>query len=243
MDQLQDYSDDRLVNGCIYCGGIAETRDHVPSRIFLDSPYPTNLPVVGACKKCNSGFSKDEEYTACLIEAAFHGTTDPDKMRREQIAKTLSYQTSLRSQIESCKQEKDGEISFIPDQVRIKNVLLKLAIGHAVYELSSVQRNEPNSFSFWPINSMSSEDKEDFELPHFLEICGEVGSRGLQRTMVVEITQQTPNGLKKSIPFLMNDWLEVQENRYRYLAYESKTEIGVKIVIGEYLACNITWLY
>jgi hypothetical protein len=43
MEQLKSYADNRLVNGCVYCGGPEETRDHVPSRVFLDPPYPENL--------------------------------------------------------------------------------------------------------------------------------------------------------------------------------------------------------
>ena len=35
MDRLEDFADDRLINGCIYCGGPAETEDHV--QITLDS--------------------------------------------------------------------------------------------------------------------------------------------------------------------------------------------------------------
>ncbi len=58
MEQALDYADDRLINGCIYCGGIPDTRDHAPSRILLEPPpYPENLPVVGACKECNQSFS------------------------------------------------------------------------------------------------------------------------------------------------------------------------------------------
>jgi hypothetical protein len=53
MDQFLDLADDRLINDCIFCGAKAETRDHVPSRILLDSPYPQNLPVVGAWKTYN----------------------------------------------------------------------------------------------------------------------------------------------------------------------------------------------
>jgi hypothetical protein len=64
MDQLRDHADNRLINGCIYCGGPEETRDHVPSRVFLDSPPPENLPVVWACASCNQGFSLDEAYLA-----------------------------------------------------------------------------------------------------------------------------------------------------------------------------------
>ena len=80
MDQLSDFADDRLIDGCIYCGGMAETRDHVLSRILLDPPYPKNLPVVGACQQCNQGFSKDEQYLVCLLGSVLAGSTDPDKI-------------------------------------------------------------------------------------------------------------------------------------------------------------------
>ena len=85
MDQLSDFADDRLISSCIYCGGPFETRDHVPSRVFLEAPFPENLPVVGSCRSCNQGFSRDEQYVACLLEAALAGTANPDKIRRSSI--------------------------------------------------------------------------------------------------------------------------------------------------------------
>ena len=40
-------------NYCIYCGDVAETRDHVPSKAFMIEPYPDNLPTISACAPCN----------------------------------------------------------------------------------------------------------------------------------------------------------------------------------------------
>ena len=62
-----------------------ETKDHVPSKILLDEPYPEHLPVVPACQICNRGFSSDEAYVACLIESAKWGTTEIDQIKREKI--------------------------------------------------------------------------------------------------------------------------------------------------------------
>ena len=45
MKQYDVPVDSRIVGICIYCGGIAKTRDHVPSKAFLDKPYPENIPV------------------------------------------------------------------------------------------------------------------------------------------------------------------------------------------------------
>ena len=78
MDQLRDYADSRLIQDCIYCdGGHQETRDHVPSKAFLDSPFPDNLPVVPSCHACNHGFAVDEEYLSCLIECCLAGSANP----------------------------------------------------------------------------------------------------------------------------------------------------------------------
>ncbi|HEY4951691.1 MAG TPA: hypothetical protein VIH88_15250 [Candidatus Acidoferrales bacterium] len=75
-DQLKSYADERLIAGCIYCGGNTESWDHVPSRVLLDEPCPENLPVVLACDACNRGYSLDEQYFACLVECARTGSVE-----------------------------------------------------------------------------------------------------------------------------------------------------------------------
>lgn len=103
MNQLKDLADDRLIDGCTYCGGLAETRDHVPSRFLLEPPYPENLPVVGCCEECNRGFSKDEEYVVCLIEAALAGSADPAGIRRDTVARSLRRSPALQARIEAAR--------------------------------------------------------------------------------------------------------------------------------------------
>ena len=49
------------IHYCIYCGSIADTREHVPSKVFLNKPISDDeLPTLPACQKCNNGFSSDE---------------------------------------------------------------------------------------------------------------------------------------------------------------------------------------
>jgi hypothetical protein len=67
LKQITPFSDLRLDAQCAYCGSFPESRDHVPSKILLDEPFPYNLPVVPSCNNCNNGFSKDETYFACAI--------------------------------------------------------------------------------------------------------------------------------------------------------------------------------
>lgn len=240
MDQIIDFSDSRLINGCIYCGGFADTRDHVPSRALLDFPYPENLPVVGSCGACNQGFSKDEEYFVCLLESVISGSTDPDKMRRPSIARAMKRSTNLRSRIESGKTLVGEKVFFCVEEDRIRNVILKLARGHAAFELSQLCRHDPDHFWCGPLEALK-EDVGSFGEAHVQELFGEIGSRNMQRMYMTEVKLQSEFGQDVVLRVLVNDWIEVQEGFYRYLAIDDIGCIIIRIVIFEYLACEIVW--
>lgn len=242
VDQLKDLADSRLVVGCIYCGGPYETDDHVPSRVLLDQPYPENLPNVPACRRCNSGFSRDEEYLACLIEAVIAGSTDTAEIGRPRVAEILRRSPRLQSALESCKRNlADGHVYFEPDAQRVENIVLKLARGHVAFELSFACRQDPASSSYWILGEMSSDERDLFESAEFVDLIGEIGSRNVQRLRVVQLTLVSPRGEVTPHALIMNDWVDVQEGRYRYFTSDSGSGITVKMVIREYLACLVTW--
>ncbi len=241
MDQLNNYADSRLLNGCIYCGGLAETRDHVPSKCLLERPYPANLPVVGCCYSCNQGFSKDEEYFVCLIESVLCGSTDPNNIGRPSVAKILTKSPALRKRIEDSRKQVNGQTVFEPEIERVKNVMLKLAQGHAGFELSQPCRREPDHFWCGPLELLSSEDQETFHSVHFQHNVGEVGSRNMQRLLVTQLTMQSGNGEPQNVSTLINDWLDVQDEQYRYIAIEDMGMLIIRIVISEYFACEVAW--
>lgn len=241
MDQLQDLSDNRLVRGCIYCGGAAETRDHVPSRILLEPPYPENLPVVGACGECNQGFSLDEQYLICLLEAVLAGSAEPERIGRPSVARTLERSSALRAKIESSRKIVDGRIVFEPEGNRILNVVLKLAKGHAAFELSQICSSQPDHYWYGPLESLSEDQRDSFNSSHIQHLLGEIGSRGLQRLLVAELKLLSDNGEPEVVQVLVNDWVEVQEGCYRFLAIEDVGAIVIRIVISEYLGCEVVW--
>lgn len=241
MDQLNNYADSRLLQGCIYCAGTADTRDHVPSKCLLESPYPTNLPVVGCCDSCNQDFSKDEQYFVCLIESVLCGSTDPEKIGRESVAKIMEKLPALRKRIEAAKTEIDGQIVFAPELDRIQNVMLKLARGHAAFELSQTCREKPDHIWFGPLLSLSKEDQETFNSVHFQHNIGEVGSRNSQRLLVTQMTTISENGEPQNINMIINDWVDVQDNQYRYIAIDDMGAYIIRIVIAEYFACEVAW--
>ena len=178
VDQLRDYADSRLLSGCIYCGGPDETRDHVPSRCLLERPYPENLPVVGCCNKCNKGFSEDEQYLVCLVESALCGSTDPSKIQRPSVARTLQNTPAFRARIEAAKTETDDRVVFAVERPRVANVMLKLARGHAAFELSQPCRIEPDHFWCGQLKDLPADARGEFDAAHVQDVFGEVGSGG-----------------------------------------------------------------
>lgn len=241
MDQLKDFADDRLLVDCTYCGGPEETRDHVPCSVLLDHPLPENLPIVPACRECNHGAGRDEEYFACLVESAACGTTDPELMRRPRIADILRRSPGLRAGLEQARTTEGGKTAFSTDFDRVRKVILKLARGHAAYELSSACRHEPISAQYWPLHLMTDEQRDEFEDLQFLGLIGEIGSRQSQRLLVTHLVLQGEAGQELKVGLLVNDWVEVQENRYRYHAANEGELVRVKMVVGEYLASEVVW--
>lgn len=93
------YCDWRLANVCAYCGDHADTEDHVPSKCFLDSPLPSELPVVPCCHHCNEQFSHDEEYVSCMIDCMKQGTTDVQSIHRDKTRATLTHSKGLAEKL------------------------------------------------------------------------------------------------------------------------------------------------
>lgn len=228
MKQLPNYGDRRTLAFCAFCGSETGTRDHCPSRVFLDEPYPENLPIVPACFACNSGFSEDEEYFACLLSCVIAGSTDPEAIHREKTKRILKEKPFLRARIEQTRSVLDGTTIFTPECKRVSAIVTKLAQGHALYELNESYAHSPDEVNYLPLALMNSEQRESFETPVSADVWPEVGSRAMQRLLI-------------GIDF-RDGWLDVQPGRYRYHTSYSNG-VDVRIVIHEYLACHVHWEY
>jgi hypothetical protein len=227
MEPLEAFADERLVAGCVHCGGTTETRDHCPSRVLLDEPHPGTLPYLPACSSCNSGFSLDEEYFACLVECA--GTGSVEAVRRPKIRSVFEHSPALAARLTQARSVTDsGGTWFALEQNRVNNVVLKLARGHSAYELSEPHYEKPSHFMITPLHILTPEARDHFETSPATFGWPEVGSRAMQR-MAVAI-----NGPGVS------PWIEVQAGQYRYLAV-AEGAVLIRIVISEYLACEVIW--
>jgi hypothetical protein len=120
-------------------------------------------------------------------------------------------------------------VGFDIDVRKVQRVLLKLAAGHAAYELSETQLGLPKYFVFAPLASLSKPDREAFEdLESGSSGYPEVGSRSFQR---VVLKWPSPSD---------NQWIMVQPGRYRYAAFLAE-RVVVKMVLSEYLASEVQW--
>ncbi|MCK4374276.1 MAG: hypothetical protein KAX19_03070, partial [Candidatus Brocadiae bacterium] len=148
MDPRHLFMDERVTGMCVYCGGQPDTRDHVPPKVLLDEPYPSQLPVVGACERCNAGFSLDEQYLSCFLECVICGTVEPTGVQRLNVGRILSENAALQHRIEACQRKDDrGNLVWEPEVDRVQRVVTKLGRGHAAYQLYP-QLEEPSQVAF-----------------------------------------------------------------------------------------------
>lgn len=143
MDPRQLFADERHGAFCVFCGAEPTTREHVASRILLDDPLPEDLPLVYSCHACNNGFSRDEEYLACLIDCVVSGLSDPALIRREKVRASLRHSPALAARIAFGRSEDGaGTVIWKPEDDRVRNVIVKLVRAHAAHQYSERRLEE-----------------------------------------------------------------------------------------------------
>jgi hypothetical protein len=231
MDPRQLFVDERHSGICVFCGAEPTTREHVVSRVLLDDPLPEDLPLVSSCHACNNGFSRDEEYLACLIDCVVSGSTDPATLRREKVRASLRHSPALAARIAAGRSEDGaGTVIWKPEDGRVRNVIVKLARGHAAHQYSEPQMDEPEHVMIVPLTVMSAEQREAFEVVPASPGWPEIGSRAFVNMFVVGEEVYSAEG----------GWTVLQRGRYRH-AVTQPGEVVVRIVLSEYLACEVVW--
>jgi hypothetical protein len=150
-------------------------------------------------------------------------------MARDKIRRALTRSPALAARLEqSLHLAANGSVHFAPERNRVRNVVLKLARGHALFELNEPRRDEPSSLDFQPITITYPQTRTAFDggAGPVRAIWPEVGSRAMLRIL---------QGHASS-----SGWIELQPGRYRYCA-SAGAGITVRFVIHEYLACEVRW--
>lgn len=148
------------------------------------------------------------------------------------MQRVLTEQIKLQNRIASSMRiGLDGTPLWQPESQRVRNVVLKLARGHAAYELYP-KFEEPDHISVFPLPSLDDWARQTFERGdgNIVEPWPEIGSRAFMRA----------TGAKPDLFPQIGDWIIVQPDRYRYAVKETGG-ISVRIVLSEYLACEVSW--
>lgn len=233
----------RPPRNCLHCGKLPArdetTKDHIPSKCLVNPDFPAELTVVNACRKCNEGYAKDEEYFAAFLASVISGSTSPNSKQFPNAAKTLAHQIKLRRRIDQvCEvvQSADGSSTLLwaPENERLERVLAKNARGHVWSETGRVFIEPPLYVGISPIQYMNVKQLHQFENPIHSTPIGlshwpEIGSEKLERA-----------AFESSLRLTLNpSWVTVQHGVYRYSVDDLST---VRIVLQEYLAVEVAWV-
>ncbi len=227
---------------CVHCGGSLDpstaTREHVPSKCLLREPYPRELITMEACRECNAGFSKDEQYLFAVLEAVQVGSTDPAKQRSPKASRVFRRHPGLRKRVEQSRREvqtpyDSTEVSFVPEMGRVNRVVIKHARCHALYELDQALSRDPDYVNAVPLERLSPRQRDNFDsIEGAKSGWAEVGTRMFQR-------QCYWTGPVRSD--LWGAWVIVQEGVYRYALADLDAGFLVRSVIHDYLATEAYW--
>lgn len=224
---------------CVYCGDRADTREHCPSRAFLNKPYPTDLPTVPACKKCNNGFSADEQYTRAYINYLH------EYYKKGNIDIFLSG-TEAGNENADARRAAENFIQTPCGDARLMRIFTKLAVCHAAYEVSAGYYSQDNTviitriaYGIKPLLEVT--EWQELECMEMIsdEILPEIGSRAFRNIYVVEMETKSADGAGCRMPMLFMDWVDVQEGYYKYQVYFKNGQLWVKMIIRDFLYCEV----
>jgi hypothetical protein len=153
-----------------------------------------------------------------------------EEIRRDKIKNILNANLRLANEINNGRRtEADGAVLWEFDAQKVRSIVLKLARGHISFEQSVTRYDEPTSVSVFPLALLDSNALDSFEndFRGELHIVPEIGSRAFERIFTDGTTSERLG------------WETVQEGRYRYYVDESAT--CVRMVLSEYLGCEVIW--
>jgi len=141
-------------NFCLYCGSIADTRDHLPTQALLKEPYPKDLSVIPACNRCNNGFSNDEDYVS-------------------------SFLFELKQKVENKFDDRINESKKHSCKIEM-NIIKKIAIGHVGYVYDYLTFDSRIVLKYKFIFELSNIELLTYnDVFKYNEISPEIGSRAM----------------------------------------------------------------
>jgi hypothetical protein len=138
---------------CVYCSQArAVTTEHVVAKSFFPRPRPSNLWTTPACRECNSGIQKDEDYFLATLMFGPAGVSAVGKRLWERLERGYEKDRGLRKVIARNLRETDvrtpaglvitKQMTISVDQKRIERVTGKIVRGLYYCEFSEPLRHD-----------------------------------------------------------------------------------------------------
>jgi hypothetical protein len=121
------------IRSCIYCGRSSTSSEHVPPKLLLEQPLPSNTITVPACRSCNQGFSLDEQYFWVLLGQISPAPTMAAKVQEGgSIDRALKRAPRLEDRLVRHIEPAPGggaNVFIKIEHARLERVLGKIALG------------------------------------------------------------------------------------------------------------------
>lgn len=215
--------------------------------MFLEKPYPNELPVLPACRSCNNGFSDDELYVETYIDSLKYLSGYSSSLREQNLEKLKKNSAFLDAQSDLSEYYNGNNLSI---NSKIERILTKLAVCHMVYELSEGYCTDncciqPTLVSYSFLFDMSKSDVDNFNDLIFMndKQVPIIGSRVFDKIYVLDSILNSMDGSQlKKLPILVMDWTNIQDQNYRYVSWLKNDDMfHVKIVIHDFLFAEIVF--
>jgi len=160
---------------CIYCGGVADTREHIPSKQLFKGTSDKPLITVPSCLSCNKSFQKDEDffrqfYASMLMDRS----PEAKKLMDGEVSRSILRTPALGRQMFSQMKLVDaytrsglykGKMTMYSisdsDKVRINRVVNKIIKGLFFHEFSQILPEEWVIKIVWITPKIEKEQKLD----------------------------------------------------------------------------------
>ena len=238
MKFVPDFSHSGLKAWCIFCRTALSnqnaSKEHVPSKVFLQKPYPENLGVIYTCSSCNNRFSLDEEYSAVVVSVMKSGNCDPKRQAISTASKIMERKSKLTSSLRSGFVQHyapSGKVytKFSFNKDRLDNVIQKNARTIALYEVGEGYLSDNATVTWWTANQIGKEERIEFEFIDDPDSFPEVGCRMLFR--LIEAKD------------MVNGWVAVQPDIFRYALSWSSEFLKIRMVFSEFLFAEVRFAY
>ena len=123
---------------------------------------------------------------------------------------------------------------------RVERILLKLAIGHAAYELSELLFDDwkgcLETIEYVWRHQIDESDWYSLSAPVVIKegVLPEVGARSYRNVYIAEAIDEDGKSM-------LMDWNEVQVGSYKYIAYYDNEKLIVKMIIKNLLYSQIVF--